>query len=135
MAHVLEQLSGRWSGYWLLRPDEFPEALELVFFDGKVLGFGKDLDGDFQMLGDYDDQNGVYITKLYTSPARGDVIPKRLLIGGWDGRRMSGGWFDARTTRTCGGFHLWPGRGPEPKYLTPDEKFTWESILQPREQP
>ena len=127
---ALDHLSGRWSGYWYLRPDEFPEVVELAFHHGKVLGLGRDADGDFQYSGDYDTRGTIALRKIYTSLNRGDVIPRRIYVGGWDGRRLSGGWSDERTIRNAGGFHLWPGRGAEPRYLDPDPDFTWEVLLE-----
>lgn len=127
---ALDHLSGRWSGVWGLRPDEFDEIIDLAFHEGSVLGFGRDAHGETQYSGSYDASGGISMMKRYTRPEPGQLHVERIYLGRWDGRRLSGGWVSLSTTRVAGGFHLWPGRGPEPKYLDPDPRFTWDNLLE-----
>jgi len=121
--------SGRWSGTWTLIPEEYTEVIELAFHEGRIWGFGRDGNGNFEYSGEYDDRVGISLLKTYTSRNSEDVITRRIYKGMWDGRRLSGGWFNEQNIWVAGSFHMWPGRGREPRYLFPGPEFTWETLL------
>lgn len=110
---LLELHSGPWSAIWHQGHNQGREALDLIFLNGEVMGFGSDRNGDFQYSGTYDGSGGIELGKVYTRVTR--CVPARMTYTGqWNGRRILGRWMDDRSLTDCGPFRMWPGHGPDP---------------------
>jgi hypothetical protein len=97
----LEQLSGRWVGWWIQERTKGHQAMMLMFRDGQITGKGQDQSGRFDVAGEYDGVD-VTLTKSYVG---WDVR----YFGTYGGEMISGRW-----TITSGGayqagvFEIWP---------------------------
>jgi len=110
---LLDHHSGPWSAIWHQGQNQGREALDLIFHEGEVMGFGSDRDGDFQYSGTYDNSGGIDLGKVYTRANRS--VPARMTYTGqWNGRRILGRWVDDRSLTNCGPFRMWPGHGSDP---------------------
>ena len=108
--------SGRWAGYWEQDGQRARMKLDLSFADGRLIGDGRDVVGDFVLSGAYDMESGKCgMCKTYLGQHDVDYDGR----AGGDGIR--GRWRIAYATEEAqyedaGPFHIWPigsGAGEE----------------------
>lgn len=88
------------------------ESIELSIRSGMISGLGHDKDGDFELIGDYDDRtNQVRITRRYTwtsEPSQESAGIPYDYDGHWDGSLVSGIWRCRYAYEMNGPFEMWP---------------------------
>jgi hypothetical protein len=102
--------SGRWVGFWLQRAFVARQhmSLSLSFSEGRVIGEGADVVGDFDMNGTYDLVSGnCSIVKTYRAAHRLTYEGRNDGDGLW----IWGVW---HMSDDRGGFHFWPEGEEDP---------------------
>ena len=108
----LNSLSGPWTGFSIQDDRRISETIDLAISGGKIEGSGSDVDGNFEIVGFYQNRNHVVmLTRRYTvttEPSQLGVGVPYDYEGKWDGFMVSGYWHP-RSDRSYGGpFEMWP---------------------------
>ena len=90
------------------------EVIQLRIDQFQIVGTGSDVDGHFELDGNYDPKSGrVTMTRRYTStaePSQESVGIPYHYDGIWDGALVSGMWHCRPAPSICGPFEMWPNR-------------------------
>lgn len=83
----------------------------IVFHGESFSGRGIDVDGEFDLAGEYDPgDDAVSIVRTYISAPRNpdQVGYPFIYIGRWDGYQISGRWMMSSRPAEGGAFEMWP---------------------------
>jgi hypothetical protein len=107
----LSSCSGPWTGQSVQAGFRLTEQMTLTFRGDSFTGYGTDVDGEFELAGQYDpSDDAVSIVRTYV------VAPKNpsqvgypfLYIGRWDGYQIHGRWMMSTHPGEGGSFEMWP---------------------------
>lgn len=124
----LTSLSGLWTGQSIQEGFRLTEKISLVFHGVSFTGEGTDVDGHFEIAGDYDpSDHAVSIVRTYVLAPRnpGQVGYPFIYIGRWDGYQISGRWMMSTHPAEGGAFEMWPQ----------EEEIAFSEMAQPEEEP
>lgn len=128
MKREFTSLSGEWTGQSIQDGFRIMERITLKFSGDSFTGFGTDSDGEFELVGEYDPDDGaVSIVRRYViAPKNPDQVGHPFLyIGRWDGYQVSGRWMDSYHLGYGGPFEMWPQ----------EEEVAIEQMMQIEEEP
>lgn len=124
----LTRLSGLWTGQSVQEGFRLTEEITLKFSGDSFTGQGTDVDGVFELAGEYDPgDNAVSIVRTYIVATRnpGQVGYPFIYIGRWDGYQIHGRWMMSTHPAEGGTFEMWPQ----------EEEVAIEKMMQEVEEP
>jgi hypothetical protein len=108
------ELSGPWTGLSVQDGIRISERIQLTISNGRIVGSGKDKDGEFELSGFYKERNQeVMMTRRYTrttEPSQEGVGIAYDYDGLWDGAMVHGTWHPRLHPSYGGPFEMWPDR-------------------------
>lgn len=124
----LTSLSGAWTGQSIQNGIRLTEKIILVFHGDSFDGRGFDIDGEFELAGEYDpSDHAVSIVRTYVVAPRNpsQVGYPFIYIGRWDGYQISGRWMMSTHPAEGGSFEMWPEQ----------EEVAMSEMMQEQEEP
>ncbi len=103
--------SGPWVGQSIQDGFRLTEKIMLAFKGNTFSGNGSDVDGDFDLEGEFDPADQmVNIIRRYTFAPRNpsQIGYAFIYIGRWDGYQVSGRWMMSTHPGEGGSFEMWP---------------------------
>ncbi len=124
----LTSLSGLWTGQSIQEGFRLTEKITLFFTGDSFRGHGTDVDGEFDLAGEYDPgDHAVSIVRTYAVAYRNpeQVGYPFIYIGRWDGYQNSGRWMMSTLPAIGGSFEMWPQ----------EEEVAMSEMSEPQEEP
>ncbi|MBX3119208.1 MAG: hypothetical protein KF784_09095 [Fimbriimonadaceae bacterium] len=103
--------SGPWVGQSIQEGFRLTEKIMILFSGNHFVGEGTDVDGDFNLEGEYDPSDQmVNIVRRYTRVTRNEnqVGYPFIYIGKWNGYEVTGRWMMSTSPAQGGPFEMWP---------------------------
>lgn len=111
-------LTGPWVGQSIQEGFRITEKIMIAFKGNAFTGSGSDLDGDFDLEGEFDpaDQMVNIIRRYTVAPRNPSQIGYAFIyIGRWDGHQVTGRWMMSTHPGEGGSFEMWPESEEEAK--------------------